>query len=1174
MVEATKEMQNYFECLTKEVARVYDVAQKARSLGYDPERKVDIAIAKNMGERVEGLISSVAPQLLNSGVTKRILELEKKYGVLDWRVALVIAEEVAKQKFCKFNDLKEAMEVGIRTGFAYVTLGVVSAPLEGFVELNIKKRMDGKDYVAIKFASPVRGAGGTAAAFCVVIADYIRKIFGFESYDPTEKEINRFVTELFDYDERVTNLQYRPTKEEIQFLASNIPVEIDGDPTEKIEVSNYKDLERISTNRIRGGFCLVVSMVALKAPKLWKELKVWGSDFNLDWSFLEEFLKIQKIKKAAAEDTEILNLKITPDYTFIADLVGGRPVLSFPMASGGFRLRLGRSRTSGFSAVSLSPITMEVLENYIAVGTQLKLERPGKAAAISSCDSIEGPIVRLKDGTLLKLESISEAKKLKQDIEKIIYLGDILISYGDFLDRAHKLVPLGYCEEWYIKELESSVVEHFGSLDFEKTAYILEEDSEIIINLFKNPFKTKISSELAFKISKTFNVPLHPHYTYYWTQISKEDFIILIQSFERAKIENNKIVFPLEKKLKNVLEILGIPHKKIQNEFIVIEPNDGRALLETLGLNEKEFNSKIKDYVFEISKNSEFNILSFLKEKSGIKIMDKAGTFIGARMGRPEKAKMRVLVGSPNVLFPVGDQGGKMRSFQAALEEGFIEAEFPLYFCTNCNKKTIYPICEVCNKKTIRMFYCSVCGEISQPCKHNNLKTYSMQRIDIKHYFKKALERLDTEIYPDLIKGVRGTNNKDHVMENLCKGILRAKYGLCVNKDGTIRYDMTELPITHFKPIEIGTPVEKLRELGYEKDIYGRKLVSEEQILELKPQDIIIPKEKYTDEPADIILFKVSKFIDELLEKFYKLKPFYNLNSPQDLVGHLVIGLAPHTSAGIVCRIIGFSKIQAILAHPLCHAAMRRDCDGDETSIMLLMDGFLNFSRQFLPDKRGSRTMDSPLVLTEIIVPSEVDDMVYKMDVVESYPLELYYESYNYKMPNEVNVETLGKRLRTEKQYEGFSFTHPTTNINLGTLCSSYKTLPTMEEKIKGQMKIAEMLRAVDSGKVAELVIEKHLLKDLRGNLRKFSRQQFRCVKCNKKFRRIPFTGKCDCGGRIIFTISEGSIIKYLEPALSIAEKYDVSPYIKQSLELTKSMIESVFGKEKDKQQSLGRWFG
>ncbi|MBW3018291.1 hypothetical protein KY325_03970, partial [Candidatus Woesearchaeota archaeon] len=61
--------------------------------------------------------------------------------------------------------------------------------------------------------------------------------------------------------------------------------------------------------------------------------------------------------------------------------------------------------------------------------------------------------------------------------------------------------------------------------------------------------------------------------------------------------------------------------------------------------------------------------------------------------------------------------------------------------------------------------------------------------------------------------------------------------------------------------------------------------------------------------------------------------------------------------------------------------------------------------------------------------------------------------------------------------------------------------------------------------------------------------------------------------GRLIFTISEGSVVKYLEPSLSIAERYNVSPYIKQTLELTKVRIESVFGKDKEKQEGLGKWF-
>jgi DNA polymerase II large subunit len=132
-----------------------------------------------------------------------------------------------------------------------------------------------------------------------------------------------------------------------------------------------------------------------------------------------------------------------------------------------------------------------------------------------------------------------------------------------------------------------------------------------------------------------------------------------------------------------------------------------------------------------------------------------------------------------------------------------------------------------------------------------------------------------------------------------------------------------------------------------------------------------------------------------------------------------------------------------------------------------------------------------------------------------------------------------------------------------------------MEEKLKGQMILAETIRAVDEQDVARLVIEKHLLRDTKGNLRKFSTQQFRCVKCNSKYRRPPLIGKCnECGGKIIFTVSHGSVVKYLGPTLSLAEKYDLKPYLRQSLELLRMRIDGVFGKEREIQEGLGRWFG
>jgi len=528
------------------------------------------------------------------------------------------------------------------------------------------------------------------------------------------------------------------------------------------------------------------------------------------------------------------------------------------------------------------------------------------------------------------------------------------------------------------------------------------------------------------------------------------------------------------------------------------------------------------------------------------------------------------------VLFPIGEEGGRLRSFQSTFAGNKITAEFPIFYCEKCDNKTIFSICEACGRKTKKKYHCDKCGLIeSEECRHGPAATYSKQTIDIKHYFDSYLKKLNIKTYPDLIKGVRGTSNKDHTPEHFIKGIFRARHDVCVNKDGTIRYDMTQLPITHFKPKEIRASVEKLKELGYRKDVFDAELVDEDQILELMPQDLILPACNESPElGADKILLKISFFVDDLLKEFYKLDKFYNMKSEKDLLGVLVMVLAPHTSAAVVGRVIGFSKTQGLFAHPMFHAATRRDCDGDEASVMLLMDALLNFSKQYLPDKRGS-TQDAPLVLTSKLIPAEVDDMAFDLDIGWRYPLEFYEACMNFKSPREVEIEQFGKRLDTDEQYHNFGFTHSVSNLNNGVTCSAYKIIPSMEEKLKGQMELADKIRAVDECDVARLVIEKHLIRDIRGNLRKFSMQQFRCSTCNEKYRRPPLIGKCiKCDGKIIFTISEGSIIKYLEPAISLANKYNLPSYLKQNLELTKRGVESLFGKEKEKQEGLGRWFG
>ncbi|MEM4366282.1 MAG: DNA polymerase II large subunit, partial [Candidatus Woesearchaeota archaeon] len=800
----TERIQQYFEELHQKLSKAYAVAQKARLKGFDPQDKVELRITKNMAERVVGLISVIAPQIANEKIVERILQLERTYGALDWRIALTIAEEVAEGRFCTFQSKKEAMEVGIRTGLAYVTLGVVSAPLDGFVGLELKQRTDGGgEYFCLNFAGPMRNAGGTAMAVSVLIADYVRRKMGYASYDATDEEVKRAITELQDYHERVTNLQYNPSPEELAFLIKNLPVEIGGEPSEKIEVSNYRDLPRIPTNYIRSGYCLVLSAgLSLKAPKLYKQISAWGKDFGLDgWNWLADFIKIQKSVKAKGEQKKG---PLEPDYTYLNDLVAGRPVLGNPLAAGAFRLRYGRTRTSGYSAQAVHPATMEILNNFLAIGTQLKLERPSKSTAITICDTIEGPIVKLQDGSVLFLETQEMANAVKQKISEILFLGDILISYGDFNNRAQPLAPVGYCEEWWIKELEKAMVESFGSIDCSKLSELCEIPETFLERLLKAPLTTKPTALQAVSLSKKLTIPLHPRYTFHWKDISLEQLKSLLDALPDAKISKSngiveKIELPNKNGVKRTLELVGVPHRLDEGK-IVVEKDWALALAVSFSLTEKDV-KWLSSATSKVLIEPQTDTLAVVNKLSEVFLRDKSGTYIGARMGRPEKANMRQLVGSPNCLFPVGKEGGKLRAVQSALEVGKIVAEAMIWWCPLCNKSRLYRVCEVCGSRTEHRYYCEGCKQVvmQQNCpRHGPAKDYMQQVINIKEIFSALIKKLGMQVYPDIIKGVRGTSNEKHFVEHLAKGILRAKWSLTVNKDGTIRYDASELPITHF----------------------------------------------------------------------------------------------------------------------------------------------------------------------------------------------------------------------------------------------------------------------------------------------------------------------------------------------------------------------------------------
>ena len=111
--------------------------------------------------------------------------------------------------------------------------------------------------------------------------------------------------------------------------------------------------------------------------------------------------------------------------------------------SGGIPTGLRAGPDHGLAACAINPATMVILQHFVAIGTQVKLEYPGKATAMGVCDTIEGPIVELEDGTLTAVHEPRTALDAPAQRPRIIDLGEILVSYGEFLENNRPLVTRG-----------------------------------------------------------------------------------------------------------------------------------------------------------------------------------------------------------------------------------------------------------------------------------------------------------------------------------------------------------------------------------------------------------------------------------------------------------------------------------------------------------------------------------------------------------------------------------------------------------------------------------------------------------------------------------------------------------------------------------------------------------
>jgi DNA polymerase II large subunit len=1126
-------LTGYYMDILHQYEAAHLLAARARSLGFDPLGSIESRTVFDLADRVNQMLGLFQFE----GLVDRLRELLK--STTKERAALTISQEIALGKFGGI-DKQKALDYGIRAGLAVMTDGVTVAPLEGIYNVTIKQNDDNSDYASVSYAGPMRSAGGTEAAFSLVIADVTAKKLGLSNYRARSEEVDRYVEELRIYEREVGNFQFKVTDDDIRNAISNLPVEIDGVETDPVEVVVHRNLKHVSTDRMRGGALRVLNDGVIgRANKLTKKL----ASLNITgWEWLAQ---LRGGTQQSTNETEQAG-------AHFEEVISGRAVLSMPKRRGGFRLRFGRSVNTGLSAIGIHPAIATLLDYPVVAGTQVKVDLPGKAATIAFVDSIEGPTALLRDGTVRKVTTAADAEALRGSLLRVIDLGDVLISYGDFLENNKSLPPSPYVPEWWAEDLQNALVSIPDSGQRLADAGLTVEQARAWA---QEPFRLRPSAKEALAISKALAIPLHPSFTPRLDRVSIPDLLELRSGTVFNGVE--LVVSPASQRSVSVLQNALVEHT-VEERGAIVRGEAALVLAELLGLGRDAANA-----------SEHIDSLDLVQSISGIRLGRQTTTTVGIRVGRPEKAMVRRLKPPVHGLFPVGSAGGPSRDINRAAKLGTVDIEIANILCPSCNERRTTSKCEVCGELTTRFLSCPRCGiSTGEPtCPNCGLKTntFSETSFDLKG----RMELLKTKLVFNQskpIKGVRGLTSQSKRPELLQKAIIRSKHDVYVYKDGTLRIDITNAPLTHFRPSDVGLDLARLADLGYTHDSGGAPLVDSSQLLELKPQDIIVP----ADIAGDLV--KMAQFVDDELASVYGLPAFYGVNKPADMIGKIVIGLAPHTSVGVVGRIVGYSPTQVCFANPCWHAAKRRDCDGDGDSLLLLLDVFINFSQEFLPNQIGG-LMDTPLLVQPVLLPAEVDEQAHNFDIASRYPREFYEQTSSSPPASSLqgSIELIGSRLESDRQFYDYGFTHGTSTLTVKHSRAAYSTMRTLNEKIAKQIEVADRVAAVSTKEVVESIIKNHLIRDIMGNTKKYATQSFKCKKCGFTVRRPPLSWACpSCGGELRETLTRASVEKYVNIAQRLAREYNVDPYLRNRLDVVQRELDQLFqGKRKPEQMEL-----
>jgi len=1082
------EFQKYVNQLKETITAQIQIADRARDQKHDPRSSIESNITNSSTKNILSILN--IPKL-EDYLPKRINQHKN---------LLLLAADVAKQtvngRFIKKSQ-EELVLLALQNSFVILSRGQCSVPQEYIHRVRIDPS---SKHLTIFFTNTIRHVPGVIIGLVVLISDYIRSILHLNRFQSSSDTIGRYEEELTIFlkmNDRLPSFEMN----HMTLFIQNIGIELTSEPYERVEVTKYRNLPKL-TNHLRMGLCVALEKILQELRYVVQQKKLAGIP---EWVWLD--------------DVSFSPPSLERDFGS-KDIRSAQPLLAQSKTPGGFRLRYGLSRNNGFGTIGIHPVTI-LLTGILSPGCTVQLDLSNVTYSISPVSSIMGPLVELKDNSLVRISTMAEYYEIKNSIIQIWEMGDILLSPLDN-PLPEQFILSAWTEEWWSEELNSKIKEKPTILKN------ISEDMNIsslkIEKLINNPLRYHPSWELSVKIAQYAKVPIHPKFSFNWNEIAISDFIYLVQELEKTNDET----MLLDGELVRIIKELGVQFEIKEKKLNSVEFKPIISLL-------RDKANKIANIVD--SEQERITVESLCQSLINLPVRSLCSRRIGLKLVRIEKSEERFTNPPHHVLFPLAKHGGPQRDFLKVSKDSPVKITVSERYCESCKFTSFNSFCPECHQPTTQKYVCYKGHIVDSPyCSECNRKAYpkTSKLVNVGSMFSSALKRAKT---PDIqkVKGVNLLDNQYGISEPILKGILRAKHQLYVFKDGTTRYSFTNSPIRTFTPKEIHTSIEELVHFGYTHDILGEDLTHDEQLIEIFPYDVIINKKGFQ------FLFAQSKFLDDELVDLYDSAPYYRLRTSDNVAGLIIVGISPTSQVGVIGRVIGYTKNNVLYAHPLWHHLKSRQCNGVSDSITLLLDVLVNFSRDFIPAFHGG-SLDTPTIL----------------NLVDNWKDLIVYSKSNIFLQNRVFYNNLGL-ISQESGLLSYDFSllnlPPSTHHITENLSDFAVENKLRDQKIVNRINLAldslRTIRAVEEGVFVDNILVNDFLNKITTSISRFFQQPFRCRICKRTFRRVPLGKKCPyCYKNTLeLTLSKGWVLRYMQIISQLAEQY---PELSES---TKSWI-------------------